>query len=364
MNSATDITHVLKNTFLSIFPEAIPGSNGNIKLFSSFEEEYRALNKGVGVRSLAGEAVLKLIGNEVLDFLHRISTNDVKNLGVYKLQRTLFTNEKGRLIDRSILMRIADYNLLIGESDDRSKLISWIEKYIIMEDIIVEDASNDYSLFEIYGTQSHSFMTMLCGKKIDELNSGNIILGDTDSIKTYIAKVKENNFIDKFLIMVNSEDTISFVKYLYENRSAFDLKFIGDRSYNFFRIINGIPTAPNEINAKYNPHEINLIHEVSFKKGCYIGQEVIARLDTYDKVQKELKGVLFETDKMIELPTTIFSSDETEVGEVTSIEQGLDKKIIGLALVRKKYMDPSNDIFMKINDEKVGIILSDFPVEE
>jgi len=364
MNSATDITHVLKNTFLSIFPEAIPGSNGNIKLFSSFEEEVRALNKGVGVRSLAGKAILKLIGNEVLEFLHRISTNDVKNLGVYKLRRTLFTNEKGRLIDSSFLMRIADYNLLIGESGDIRKLQSWIEKYIIMEDITVEDTSNDYSLFEIYGAQSHSFMTMLCGEKIDELIGGNIILGDTDSIKTYIAKVKENDAIDKFLIMVNSEDAISFVKYLYEIRSAFDLKFIGDKSFNYFRIINGIPLAPNEINTKYNPHEINLIHEVSFKKGCYIGQEVIARLDTYDKVQKELKGVVFKTDQEIELPLTIFSNDGTEVGEVTSIEQGLDNKIIGLALVRKKYLDTSNDLFIKINDEKVGIILSEFPVEE
>lgn len=164
--------------------------------------------------------------------------------------------------------------------------------------------------------------------------------------------------------MVNSEDTISFVKYLYENRSAFDLKFIGDKSFNYFRIINGIPIAPNEINAKYNPHEINLIHEVSFKKGCYIGQEVIARLDTYDKVQKELKGVVFKTDQEIELPLTIFSNDGNEVGEVTSIEHGFDNKIIGLALVRKKYMDTSNDLFIKINDEKVGIIISEFPVEE
>ncbi len=364
MNNEVDIAHQLKKALLKIFPNAIPGNNGNIKLFSSIEEEYRSLTKGVGVRSLSGNVILKLIGDEVLDFLHRISTNDLRNLGVFKLQKTLFTNEKGRLIDRTILFRIGDHNLLVGCADEDNRLKSWIEKYIIMENITVEEVSNNYTIFEIYGAQSNSFMMMLCSDKLNELNGENITIGDTESIKTYIAKVKENNNLDKYWILVNSEDAIPFVNYLHNNQSAFDLKFIGDEAYNYFRIINGIPAFPNEINSKYNPHEIGLIPEVSFKKGCYIGQEVIARLDTYDKVQKELKGVVFKTDQEIELPLAIFSIDGTEVGEVTSIEHGLDNRIIGLALVRKKYLDPSNDLFVKIDDEKVEIKLSEFPIDE
>ncbi len=60
-----------------------------------------------------------------------------------------------------------------------------------------------------------------------------------------------------------------------------------------YKIENGIPSDPNELNDLYNPHEAKLIDLVDFKKGCYIGQEVIARLDTYDKVQKHLVGLCF-----------------------------------------------------------------------
>ena len=50
---------------------------------------------------------------------------------------------------------------------------------------------------------------------------------------------------------------------------------------------------PVKLNSDFNPHEARLLNAVDFKKGCYIGQEVIARLDTYDKVQRYLFGVIF-----------------------------------------------------------------------
>ena len=61
------------------------------------------------------------------------------------------------------------------------------------------------------------------------------------------------------------------------NKGPFDFSLVGELAYNTYRIEQGIPLAPNELNDNYNPHEASLIKYVDFNKGCYIGQEVTAR---------------------------------------------------------------------------------------
>ena len=81
------------------------------------------------------------------------------------------------------------------------------------------------------------------------------------------------------------------------------------KAYEIFRIKNGIPKFPNELNDEFNPHEVNLSCDVSPDKGCYIGQEVIARLQTYDKVQKKMKGLLIPSDMLPERDTEIINKE-------------------------------------------------------
>ena len=92
---------------------------------------------------------------------------------------------------------------------------------------------------------------------------------------------------------------------------------------------------PNELNDSVNPHEAGLLSEISFSKGCYIGQEVIARLDTYDKVQRKLKGIIIEGDCDCQSGMNLYDTTENEVGLITSITKSeLIKKKIGLAYVK------------------------------
>ncbi len=98
----------------------------------------------------------------------------------------------------------------------------------------------------------------------------------------------------KFLDISGSCSCTEVVKFMVENKGPFDFNLIGEKAYEVYRIEQGIPVAPNELNDNYNPHESKLLNAVSFRKGCYIGQEVIARLETYEKVQKYLVGVEFD----------------------------------------------------------------------
>ena len=93
-----------------------------IKSFSSVKEEYLALKNGIGVKICYNYSKLKLVGNDVLDYINRIATNSVLQLKTYEHKNTLFTNEKGKIVDRTTLIRLSDYNLLIGGFFPETKL--------------------------------------------------------------------------------------------------------------------------------------------------------------------------------------------------------------------------------------------------
>jgi folate-binding protein YgfZ len=135
-----------------------------------------------------------------------------------------------------------------------------------------------------------------------------------------------------------------------EQKSVFDFKLVGEDAYEKFRIEKGIPAVPNEINDIYNPYEAGLINEVSFTKGCYIGQEVIARLETYDKVQKILSGVIFETQDVPSVSLLIIDG-KNEVGKITSVAYSpLYKKAIGLTYLKKEYNN-NGKVFVAKSEE-------------
>lgn len=345
--------------FLKTRFENIDMYSNSIKEYENVVNEYDLLKHGAAMRILHS-SVLTMTGKDVSDFVHRISTNDVKSIGDNAKVSTLFTNEKGRVIDRTIYIKLPDKSLLIGHESERIRLARWIEKYIIMEDIKLSDDSENFTVFEILGPQADSYLTMICGKCIDILDYNRVIDILVDNISVRILKIKELNGRDKFWIMTKSENFSSVIENFLEQKSVFDFGMVGDDAYNLHRIQNGIPAVPKELNDNFNPHEGNIIDDVSFTKGCYIGQEVIARLDTYDKVQRQLKNFIIHDDPDFNGEILdIYNDKNEEIGQVTSLAKSFkDKSLIGLGYIRKKYISDSSAV-IKINNSKYNVEIKD-----
>ncbi|MFA3782968.1 folate-binding protein YgfZ [Melioribacteraceae bacterium 4301-Me] len=323
----------------------------------NIETEYNTLKKGVGIRDISNSLIIKLTGKDALDYINRISTNYVKDLPLMSSINTIFTNEKGRFIDSTVLLNMGDYYLLIGNSDNDKKLNVWIDRYIITEDLTTEIVTDKYFIAQLYGAQTLSFLSMICGQEIKDLPDKNINFYQTDSVGFYLFKYFIKKDFYSYCLLTEKSNEKTLIDHLFENKSAFDLRIISEETFNIFRIEEGLPSYPNEINDKYNPHENGLIDFVSFSKGCYIGQEVIARLDTYDKVQRELKGIIFEENYNFELPETLFDENDNEVGELTSVADSflLNKKI-GLAYIKKRFLQDNSQAELKTLSSKKIII--------
>lgn len=340
------------------------GSNGtgHVSVFSSVESELNSIYEGVGMRDISNYGIFELRGNDVLDFIHRISTNAVKELPKDRVAATIFTSEKGRIIDSSLILNLEDHQVLISTPANRMKVKSWIEKYVIMDDVKITNVNESFVLLELLGPQAESFIALFAGDSGKDMVENQFKVIKSDDMIFFLVKLKEEDGSFKFWILADVINGGNLVREFKEYTGPFDFNFIGTDAYNIYRIEQGIAVSPNELNGQFNPHEINLLNLVDFKKGCYIGQEVIARLDTYDKVQKKLTGVRF-TGRHNGTPMKLFDNENREVGVITS-HAFSDKmnESIGLAVVRKVYLEDGTKLTGKSeNGNGVPVTVHNLP---
>ena len=324
-----------------------------VSVFSSFNEELDALKNGVGLRVISDPTIIKLVGKDCLDFLHRVSTNEVKNLSPFYKKNTIFLNEKGRIIARTTLIVFDGEYWLLSDPDPNVRLLSWVNKFIISEDIRTENYSSRFSMLELVGPQAESFLMLLIGNEINRLGNDEFRRFDVDGFTFYLFRSLENHSTVFFKFLVDKNRYVDFLEHLNTIKSVFDLAFVGNDAYNHFRIEKLIPASPGEINIETNPHEVNLMKEVCSTKGCYIGQEVIARLDTYDKVQQKLVKVVMG-GKVEESDNIIYDSAGNEVGKLTTVcNAAQDGK--ALSLLKKKLILSPNGYYVNSSEGKISV---------
>ncbi len=325
--------------------------NNGDRIAKNYDNEQAAINslyEGVGLRNISHSGIIELKGNDVLEFIHRIATNDVKNLLKEGIADTIFTTEKGRIIDYTTLINFESHQLLITSAEFKNKVVSWINKYVITDDVKTTITENKYNIFEFLGPQAESFVTLICGNIVSQIPDNTFRIIHTEGMLFFLARIKDIRGRIKFWTIADEENAKRLTKNILENKEIFNFNFVGEDAYNSYRIEQGIPVSPFEINDETNPHEAGLMAVVSSAKGCYIGQEVIARLETYDKVQKFLSGVEFLEDPSPEARFILQDINGNEAGNITSCVNSLKlKKYIGLAYIRKNFIEPDKELIAK-----------------
>ena len=302
-------------------------------------------------------------GVDALDLLHRLSTNDLRPLfnSPGKGAQTILTTEKARIIDLLTVIATANGALLVTSKDHEQSVISWLDKFTIMEDAKFTAVSNDISHFMVFGPRALEFLTSATSVDL-------ISLQQFDSVELQLASIpirlqKTARIIESgFSIYCDSTDHDALLAIMTEQLSEFGGAIIDEDTYETVRIEAGISKAPNELNDKHNPLETALVQAVSFTKGCYTGQEVIARLDTYDKVQRHLMGVRCRAEVSSSLPIVCYGADGTTIGEITSLTISPILGVsIGIAFIKTAFANPNS--LITVGDEHLPATLINLPFE-
>ena len=259
--------------------------------------------------------------------MNRITTNEITGKAN---TRTLLLDDNGRIIDNFIVFNFNNNDrLLISDSSKISDLYKQVTKYIILENINVDDISYSYKRLSIVGNGSFKLLSKILKSNI--LLSEKVFFDDF-SFFTFIDKSKPIEWID---IIIQSKDLSKLEKIILDN-----IPKISDLNFKKFRFKYLITILDEVIGI--NPLELSLIDLISFSKGCYIGQEVIARMDTYNKVTRKLVRLIsdfpFEQKK-------ISTHKSKNVGQLISTlcEDSEINTFLALALVKNK--DIANSVF-------------------
>ncbi|KAA3613039.1 MAG: aminomethyl transferase family protein [Calditrichaeota bacterium] len=313
--------------------------------YSAVDKELDAIINHVGLldRSYLGKIFAK--GTDATDLINRISTNDMNQLIMGAMCDTVFCSPNGRIIDYAKVLQYDESLLLISSYIDNDHLMEWINRFIILENVELEDCSDKFLWLTLLGPEAGAFIHELSGTKT--IDQPETIWLERDGIK-FPALINTNLKVPayNFCLPINSGESI--FKWIADSLEKFNGTLIGDHAFQIIRVESGMPDWGSELTEEYNPHEARLIEAVSFTKGCYTGQEVIARLDTYDKVQKYLMIIELQEQIFAE-PTFDIFYDNNKIGVLTShVYNPENKRSIGLGYIKKNLTVADFDLTVEV----------------
>ncbi len=293
---------------------------------------YEALTRGVGVvdRSDVGRLVLR--GEDAVDLVERLSTNALTELEAGEGAATVLTTNKGRIFDLLLVLRRDGELLVLTGPGNQGRVAEWVDFYTFVEDVSVEDVTGATAMLGIVGPGSPAVVEVATGVAAPELAPYELRVGTVGGAEALVVRtdpVGEPGYD----VVVPADDRDEVLAALLAVDAAPAPVVVGREALELVRVERGVPAFGSELTEAFNPLEAGLIGIISFTKGCYVGQEVVARLNTYDKVQKRLMGMRWGDGAGPE-PGAKLALDGKQVGVVTSAAESPDGGGAGIGYVR------------------------------
>jgi folate-binding protein YgfZ len=312
--------------------------------------EHTALNNSVGILDLSFRSRLCLLGNDRKTFLNGQITNNVKDLKVGEGCYAAIITAKGKMQSDLNIYNLENEILLDFEPGLSETVKQRLEKYIIADDVQIVDVTPHYGLLSVQGPKS--------AEVVNSLQLG-FILPD---IALQFSSVKNETLGEIYLMNQLRIGTVGFDLFVPINslgavadKLIAAAKQIGGRACGWnalevARIEAGIPRFGADMDETNLPPEAGLdSRAVSYTKGCYIGQEVIARIRTYGQVAKALRGLRLADDlKTLPAKGDKIFLGEKDVGYITSaIASPTFKTNIALSYVRREANKIGTELILK-----------------
>ncbi len=244
---------------------------------------YQAAQETAVVVDRSHLGVLLISGETRLDLIHRMSTQAVNGLQPGEGTATILTTDIGRIIDRLLLYATSSTVYALTSENNSDTIARYLMRFVFFrDDFQLKDVSEETAVFAVYGPQA--------GQKLTAAGFGEVDLPLHHWRQTEIAGctayVHRTDPIGGGGYFVMGQEADRAV--LWAHLLAAGLVAADEAAFDFLRIEAGLPRYGRELTNDYIPLEADLWDDVSFKKGCYTGQEIIARMESRGKLAKKL----------------------------------------------------------------------------
>jgi len=294
---------------------------------ATFDVQYQALRSGCGVVQLSNWSSVTFTGHDRQEFLHNFCTNDIKRLTPGQSCEAFFTNVKGKILGHGLVTCRKDELVVIGPPGQGERLAAHLDRYVIREDVIVRDT-----------TAERSYILLCGGEEAHQLAASLGVINDGAKLGGRSVHWVQWNVLDSdFCGLLGVTGDASPVRQIWIERGAVPCD---EPTFHTRRIEAGTPLFGVDFNDDNLPQEVGRNEKaISFTKGCYLGQETVARIDALGHVNQQLVGVRFSGAKPPDIGAALRSAGKT-VGHVTSATFSPQLQApLALAMVRRPYND-------------------------
>ncbi len=304
--------------------------------FGDAAAEYRNARETVALIDKNYRAYLSFTGPDRVRYLNAILTNNIKDLPAGQGIVSLLLNPQGHILAEIETYAFAERLLCVSYAMIRERLIEWLDKYIIMDDVTLTDETPRYGTLALEGPKAAALVQEVSGAdvtKYEELSSHRRAVG---SIPCLIVK-RSPGGVPGAEFVADTEKLPELWQIISDAARWHEGGPMGYAALSALRLAQGIPWFGYDFGEKQIPHEAGLQDShISYTKGCYTGQEIVERVRSRGQVNRQRVEVRFSGDVVPE-PGTLLTLAGKEVGNVTRAARTWDlPRILGMAYVRKE----------------------------
>ncbi|HEX5470802.1 MAG TPA: glycine cleavage T C-terminal barrel domain-containing protein [Lacipirellulaceae bacterium] len=278
---------------------------------ASFDREYLALQSGQAIVEFEGWSNITVTGADRHAFLHNFCTNDVKRLAPGASCEAFFTNVKGKIVAHGWILCREEELIFWGAPGQGQELVEHLDRYVIRDDVSLHDTTGKRSFLLVVGETRPKESSEFVPNKLP--CRGDIRLHELTVSKT--SSVAQN-YVDRGFVVAGPTAVLAG------------------------RVEAGLPLFGTDFDGSNLPQEIGRDKEaLSFTKGCYLGQETVARIDALGHVNQKIVGIRF-SDTKIPKPGTEVALGDAKVGKVTSVAFSPKLRApLALAMLRREAIE-------------------------
>lgn len=330
--------------------------------YGDWRAEYAAVRQAVGVADLSHRGKIRVTGDDRVKWLQSVISNDILPLQPGQGRYSSFLTHKGKMLTYFRCYVQTDAVMLedVGEIGDATHAA--LRKFLLYgTKAKLENCAESWGLLLVSGPKAAQTMKSAFGVDCGDLQPVNFVTAQIGGQQALVIRTEETGEVD-LEILLPAEALAAAWNKLLETGAANGIKAIGSQAREALRLEAGIPKAGTELNEEIVPPEANLEGKAfSLNKGCYPGQEVVARMDTYGNVRRKLVGLVLKDVTVPPKGAKLFSGDR-EIGWVSSAAMSPQQNgIIAFGFPLRDFSTAGTTLSIDIDCRKHDATVADLP---
>ena len=334
------------------------------KHYGDSRQEHLAVRNGVGIADLSLRGKILVTGDDRVTWLQSIISNDLLPLQPGQGLYSTFMNHKGKVLSYFRVL-VLENSIFIedgGEVDDLT--YQQFRKFLLFgTQAKMENCLEKWGILLVSGPNSFQIIQKTLAVDLSDAKPLTLKTVEFQGHQILIANTEETGELDVELYMPR-EALGPVWDQLWSVGKPFGLQPIGHSALDSLRIEAGIPKVGPDLNEHIVPPEANLQGKAfSLTKGCYPGQEVVARMDTYGSLKRRLVGLVLGNDHIpLPEPGTKIFSGEREVGWISSSAfSPILKKALAFGFPLRDFTKPDTELTIDIKGQRHQAIVHSLP---